>query len=293
MVRLKYRYDGRSHANDSGQGTMIRLNAIPYVSRGGKDLLLDVVYAEDAGEALRPAIVYVHGGGWLGGDRMTTSNDWLAEAGFFCVSIDYRLTDVAPFPAQIHDVKAAIRWIRKNAAAYGIDPDRIGIWGSSAGGHLSALCAVTTDDPWYDGEGNDGFSSAIQAAVPICPPTDFLIDWYAVGSMPIHPEAEECMRGLLGGSIEDKPEHAQAASPLWQVRADAAPQMIFHGAVDDLVPVGQARAFAAGLMHLGADIGYVEYPLEAHSVDAGIFTENPDPHNLRDQITAFFREQLM
>ena len=272
---------------------MIRLNDIPYVTRNGVDLLLDACYVDQAPNALRPAIVFVHGGGWMGGDRITTSNDWLAEAGFFCVSIDYRLTDVAQFPAQIHDVKAAIRWVRLHAAEYGVDPDRIGVWGSSAGGHLSALCAVTNENPWYDGDGNDGVSSAVQAAVPICPPTDFLIDWYSVGNIPVHEEAEMCMRGLLGGVIGDEPEHVHAASPLWQVHRAAAPQLVIHGAVDDLVPVGQARAYVANLGYYGADVEYLEYPLEAHAVDAGIFTENPDPHDLRGQITAFFRKKLM
>lgn len=271
---------------------MIRENNISYVSRDGWELHLDLCYSDSTGDALRPAIVYVHGGGWIGGDRNTTSNDWLAEAGFFCVSIDYRLTDIARFPAQIHDVKAAIRWVRLHAARYGVDPDRIGVWGSSAGGHLSALCAVTNDDPWYDGAGNEGVSSAVQAAVPICPPTDFLLDWYAIGGMPIHEEAEECMRGLLGGVITDQPEHARAASPLWQIHADAAPQLVIHGTIDDLVPVGQARAYVAGLTHLGADVEYVEYQREAHPVDAGIFTENPDPLDLRGKITAFFQKHL-
>src|SRR5690606_14951626 len=102
-----------------------------------------------------------------------------------------------------------------------------------------------------------------------------------------------CMRGLLGGVIGDEPEHVHAASPLWQVHRAAAPQLVIHGAVDDLVPVGQARAYVANLGYYGADVEYLEYPLEAHAVDAGIYTENPDPHDLRGQITAFFRKKLM
>lgn len=272
---------------------MNRLNDIPYISRGGVELLLDACYIDNPTDALRPAIVFVHGGGWMGGDRITTSNDWLAEAGFFCVSIDYRLTDIAQFPAQIHDVKAAIRWVRLHAIEYGVDPDRIGVWGSSAGGHLAALCAVTNGNDWYDGDGNEGVSSAVQASVPICPPTDFLLDWYAIDGLPIHEEAEACMEGLLGATIPYQPEFAREASPLWQVHGNAAPQLVIHGTMDELVPVGQVRAYTAQLRHLGADVAYVEYPHEAHPVDAGIFTENPDPHDLRGQITAFFRAKLM
>lgn len=272
---------------------MIRYDDVPYVSRNGVNLLLDVCMPDTPADAPRPAIVYVHGGGWMAGNKTTTSNDWLVEAGFFTVSIDYRLTDVAPFPAQIHDVKAAVRWVRANAARYNVDPDRIGVCGSSAGGHLAALCAVTNDDPWYDGEGNEGSSSAVQAAVPICPPTDFLIDWYAVGGMPVHEDAEACMVGLLGGSIPDGPSLARQASPLWQVHTGAAPQLVIHGTLDDLVPVGQVRAYTAALRHLGAPVEYLEYAREAHPVDAGIFLENPDAHGLRERITAFFRTHLM
>ncbi len=272
---------------------MIRHDNLPYITRNGIDLLLDLHLPDVPTGAPRPAIVYVYGGGWSGGNKTTSSNDWLVEAGFVTASIDYRLTDVAPFPAQIHDVKAAIRWLRANAARYGVDPNRIGVWGSSAGGHLSALCAVTNDDPWYDGEGNEGFSSAVQAAVPICPPTDFLIDWYAVGGMPVHAEAERCMTGLLGGSIPDSPPLAHKASPLWQVHTGAAPQLVIQGTVDDLVPAGQVRAYVAALRHSGAPVEYREYASEGHGVDAGIFTENADPHDLRGQITAFFRQHLM
>lgn len=270
-----------------------RLDNIPYVTRNGVDLCLDVLMPDDDTIAPRPAIVFVHGGGWMHGDKTTSSNDWLAEAGFFTASIDYRLTDVAPFPAQIHDVKAAIRWVRANAERFSVDPERIGVWGSSAGGHLSALCAVTNGDPWYDGDGNDGFSSAVQAAVPICPPTDFLIDWYAVEGIPVHEDAEACVVGLLGDTMLNQPELARRASPLWQVNAQAAPQLVVHGAIDDLVPVGQARAYVAGLRHVGVDVEYQEYAEEAHPVDAGIYLENDDPHDLRGLISGFFRRHLM
>jgi acetyl esterase/lipase len=237
--------------------------------------------------------VYVHGGGWIDGNKTTSSNDWLVEAGFVTASIDYRLTNVAGFPAQIHDVKAAVRWMRANAVHYGVDADRIGVWGSSAGGHLSALCAVTNDDLWFDGEGNEGYSSAVQAAVPICPPTDFLIDWYAVGGMPILDGLEDVVIRLLGGRIVDEPPYARHASPLWHVHTQAAPQLVIQGTLDDLVPVGQVRAYVAALGHYGAPVEYREYANEGHAVDAGIFTENRDPHDLRRHITGFFQKHLM
>ena len=272
---------------------MIRHRDIPYIVRDGRELLLDVCMPDEPAPSPRPAILFMHGGGWIDGDKTTSANDWLAEAGFFTASIDYRLTDVARFPAQIHDAKAAIRWVRAHAAEYNVDPQRIGVWGFSAGAHLAALCAVTNDTPGYEGEGNPGFSSAVQATVAISPPTDFLIDWYAVAAMPVHADGEMCMTGLLGGTATAMPELARQASPLWQVDSTAAPQLIFHGTLDGLVPVGQSRAYVATLGHCGAAVEYVEFADEAHWVDWGIYVENPDPHDLRGRITAFFTAQLM
>lgn len=272
---------------------VIRQTHIPYVTRDGVDLHLDIVAPEDDGGAPRPAIVFVHGGGWIGGEKTTTANDLLAEAGFFTVSIDYRLTDVAQFPAQIHDVKAAIRWVRMHAAEWNVDPEKIGVWGSSAGGHLAALCAVTNGVGWYAGDSNDGVSSDVQCAVPICPPTDFLIDWYAAGNMQVHDEAEMCLHGLIGGPATEHPELARQASPLWQLSESAVPQLVIQGGADDLVPAGQVRAYVSALMQHGADVTYLEYPEEVHSVDAGIYLENEDHLGLREIILPFFRWHLM
>lgn len=271
---------------------MIRERNIPYVTRNGIDLYLDIVAPETRGETARPAVLFVHGGGWIGGEKETSANDLLADAGFVTASVQYRLTDVAPFPAQIHDVKAAIRWLRDHAAEWNIDPEKIGVWGSSAGGHLSALCALTNGDAWYAG-GEFETSSDVQCAVPICPPTDFLIDWYAVGNMPIHEEAEMCLAGLIGGMSIEKPELARQASPLWQISGEAVPQLVIQGGADDLVPAGQVRAYTSALMQHMVDVTYLEYPEEGHPVDAGIYAENPDPLGLREIILPFFQWHLM
>lgn len=271
---------------------MIRKSNLPYVTRDGVDLYLDIVAPEGDSPVARPAVLFIHGGGWIGGDKETSANDMLAEAGFVTASVQYRLTDVAPFPAQIHDVKAAIRWLRENADEWNIDPEKIGVWGSSAGGHLAAMCAVTNGDAWYAG-GEFETSSDVQCAVPICPPTDFLIDWYAVGNMPVHEEAEMCVTGLLGGMPIERPVLARQASPLWQISGDAVPQLVIQGGADDLVPAGQVRAYTAALMRHGVDVTYLEYPDEGHPVDAGIYLENPDPLGLREVILPFFRWHLM
>lgn len=271
---------------------LIRESDISYVSRDGVELCLDIVAPEGAPGALRPAILFIHGGGWIGGEKTTSANDWLAAAGFVTASVEYRLTDLAPFPAQIHDVKAAIRWLRDHADDWGIDPDKIGVWGSSAGGHLAAMCAVTNGDAWYAG-GEFATSSDVQCAVPICPPTDFLVDWYAVGNLPVHEEAEMCVTGLFGGLPVDTLELARQASPLWQDLAGSVPQLVIQGGADDLVPPGQVRAYTSALMAFGADVTYLEYPDEGHGVDAGIYLENEDHIGLREIILPFFRWHLM
>ncbi|MBO0881173.1 MAG: alpha/beta hydrolase, partial [Mycobacterium sp.] len=137
-----------------------------YGNADGVELSLDLVLPQD--KSAHPAAVWLFGGGWSDGSRTNGVSYWcslLAAHGIACAAVDYRLSGDAPFPAQIHDVKAAIRWLRANAEAYQIDPDRIGIWGHSAGGHLAALAALTGDLPELEGHcGTPGVSSRIQAA---------------------------------------------------------------------------------------------------------------------------------
>ena len=129
--------------------------------------------------APRPAVVWLHGGGWFSGARTEGLVHWccplLGAHGFVTVSIEYGLSYQAVFPAQIQDVKAAIRWLRANAAPCHIDPERIGIWGLSAGGHLAQLAGLTDDRPDLEGPcGSAGFSSRVQAVAVGSAPSDFL-----------------------------------------------------------------------------------------------------------------------
>jgi acetyl esterase/lipase len=165
------------------------------------------------------------------------------------------------------------------------------VWGSSAGGHLAALCALTNGDSWYAG-GEFETSSDVLCAVPICAPTDFLIDWYAVDNLRMHEEAEMILAGLVGGTVLEQSEMARKASPLWQVSTTAVPQLFIQGGTDDLVPAGQVRAYVAALMQHGADVTYLEYTDEGHAVDSAIYLENEDHLGLRGIITAFFRWHL-
>ena len=156
------------------QNTLVKKNMI-YASVEGTDLKLDLFIPEKA-EGPMPLVVWIHGGGWRSGSKENCRALGLTEYGFAVASINYRLTDVAMFPAQIHDCKAAIRFLRANAKQHRIDPNRIGVWGSSAGAHLAALMGVTNGNK--EVEGNIGkytqTSSDVQAVCDWCGPTDFM-----------------------------------------------------------------------------------------------------------------------
>lgn len=268
-------------------------STVSYATVDGMDLLMDISRPSDATGQSLPAVIYVHGGGWHMGDRLDSPNFLLDAAGFVTMSIDYRLTGVASFPAQIHDVKAAIRWVRAHAAELGVDPDRIGIWGHSAGGHLALLAAVTPDDPELEGEvGTTGVSSAVHAVLAGCTRTELLIDWYAADGKPFPDAVTASLDALLGGPRIERESVARAASPYWHLRANLPPALLMHGTDDDTVPINQARAFVARSKALGNDIGMMELPSVGHDANAPLYPENPDPLGTRERVVEFFKAHL-
>ena len=119
------------------------ITAVPYAMANGKPLLLGIAHPDPLPAEPMPAVIEIHGGGWAEGERGVDTESILPNNGFFYASIDYRLSGDASFPAQIHDAKAAVRWLRAHANAYHVDPTRIGLWGGSAGAHLAALLGVS------------------------------------------------------------------------------------------------------------------------------------------------------
>jgi acetyl esterase/lipase len=189
----------------------------------------------------------------------------LAAHGFVVGSISYRFSSVAPFPAQLHDVKAAVRWLRANANGYGIDPDRIGAWGDSAGGHLAALLATTAEQPELEGPcGSLNHSSRVQAAVTRCAPYDFRT------FLPEDQTAAATLDSLFGGPPAATGQLRELASPLLHVTGASAPFLIVHGTCDETVPFDQARRMAA--------------QLSAHDVDVTLHAIEGVHHNLRTDI---------
>lgn len=212
-----------------------------------------------------PVVVWVHGGAWLFGDRRVLPEtlrpgqafDELLAAGLAVATIDYRHALEAPFPAQLHDAKAAVRWLRAHADELRLDAGRVGIWGESAGGHLAALVALTADRPDLEGTGGVvGPSSAV----------DVVVDWYGVSDLASMPslappphvaaripadELVEPLDVLLRGA---DPGTRADASPVTHVRAAAPPFLLVHGTADDVVPCEQSELLAGLLAGAEVDV---------------------------------------
>ncbi len=158
---------------------------------------LDLYQPQGPADGLRPALVFVHGGGWRGGDKgagqFKSLPERFAARGYVCISVNYRLTDEAPFPACLEDVKCAVRWLRAHAGEYHIDPDRIGAYGNSAGAHLVSLLGLVGPDAGFEGDGPyQEHSSLVQAVCPSATPTDFA-NWEQAASY------ERAIAPLLAG----------------------------------------------------------------------------------------------
>jgi len=202
-------------------------------------------------------VVWLHGGGWRFGDRHMAPDlsRFFAERGFAMVSIDYRLSDEAVFPAPIEDVNSAVRWIRSVADTFAFDSDHIGLWGSSAGGYLAA-CAALSSAEEFQGSEHLGYSSAVQAVVDGYGPVDFSLidkerDQFTSAAVDVegvvvpdllpagHPESFESR--FLGVPVHSSPEQVKLANPATYVRKGAAPFLILHGLSDRLIPWPQSR----------------------------------------------------
>lgn len=228
---------------------------IVYGTGGGKDLKLDLARPMHS-NGLLPAIVYIHGGGWQGGSREMYRYDLeqAAKRGYVAVTVSYRLTDPdshgkakQPFPAQIEDVKCAVRWLRANAEKYHVDPNRIGATGGSAGGHLSLMLGVLGESQKFEGNGGHaGVSSRVQAVVNYFGPTD--LTHLAASSKRV----AAILDVLLNGPPEQQSTSYRAASPITYVSKDDPPILTVHGTADPIVPVDQATEFDAAMKKAGA-----------------------------------------
>jgi acetyl esterase/lipase len=227
--------------------------------RYGEGQALDIW--RKAGVTGAPVLIQVHGGAWTSGDRRTQNLPLLAhmaEQGWVCVAVDYRLGPKNRWPAQIVDVKRAIAWVRANIERYGGDPSFIAITGGSAGGHLAALAAVTGNDPAFQ-PGFEDADTSVQAGAPLYGVYD-LDALNEDGSTGLRDHVRKVM-------IDNEPDVA-AASPIHRVTPDSPPLLVVHGNRDEVVSVNQAREFATRARELGAPIGYAELPYAHHAFES-------------------------
>jgi len=250
-----------------------------YTRVADQDLKLDLAWPE-AGTGPFPAIFVIHGGAWRAGDK-AQHRDLLgrfARRGYVAISPQYRFCPKDVFPAQVYDVKAAVRWLKAHAAEYRVDPDRIGAMGFSAGGHLALMLGLTDSDDGFDKETPAGEASTqVQAVVNYFGPTDLTAKDIPIISRPL-------LRDFLGGSAEEKPELALQASPLNYVSSDDPPVLTFQGTRDPLVPFSQALKLAEAITAAHGK-GRVELLLGGgHGNDWG----TPEIERTFEQTLAFF-----
>ncbi len=239
---------------------------LEYAPAGGKSRSLDL-YLPDPATGPRPLVVWIHGGSWRGGDKARNQAAFLGAHGFATASLNYRLLQEAPFPAQIRDCKAAIRFLRTHAAEFNLDPGRIGVWGESAGGNLAALLGTTSGVAELEEPAERGLSR-VQAVCDCFGPTD-MPTLLARARMvpPTSPLAKETATivALLGAT--PSAETQRQASPLAFVSPAAAPFLVLHGAQDPLVPLKQSEDLCAALRAAGVEATLVVLPGAGHGGD--------------------------
>jgi acetyl esterase/lipase len=257
------------------------------IGKGGdRDLHAEIAFPTKATGPL-PAVIYVHGGGWFKGSYKVAPYIDLAKVGYFAASIEYRLDDVAKWPAQIEDCKLGVRWLRANAAKYNIDPNRIGVWGDSAGGHL-VVCLGTMTDPKFEGTGGyPGVSSAVQAVVDFYGPTDFYTPGlYAAPSI-------KMIEKLIGVPSAQNPALWKSASPLAYVAAGDPPMLIVQGDSDTTVPMTQSTELDAALTQVGVPHQLVIVKNAEHGFKpVNGATIDPDRGQIRKLVYAFLDKNL-
>ena len=228
---------------------------IAYVADGHERQKLDL-YIPDEGENL-PLIIWIHGGAWRGGDKKNYIRREYLKAGYAGASINYRLSQHAIFPAQIEDVKAAVRWLRANAETYRLDPDRFAAWGSSAGGHLVAMLGTTGDVNEFEVGENLEVSSRVQAVVDYFGPTDFLqMDAQSLPDGLVHDAPDSPESQLVGGPIQEHKVRVAKANPITYVSEDDSPFLIIHGDRDKLVPYQQSVLLKDALEKAGVPVTF-------------------------------------
>lgn len=254
---------------------------IEYANPDDQHLQLNLARPAD-GAGPFPAVLCIHGGGFRAGtrdsyDKLCMS---LAQHGLVAATISYRLAPKYQFPAAVQDCKAAVRWLRLNAAKYRIDPERIGVTGSSAGGHLAQFLGVTAGVHEFEGDQNPGPSSAVVCVVNVYGPSDF------TKSYGKSVDAHEVLPLWLGGDLERARLRHIQASPLNWVTPNAVPTLLIHGTEDKYVAYEQALWMEERLKACGVDVRLITMQGAGHGF------KGADAENAEKALVAFFEERL-
>jgi acetyl esterase/lipase len=260
---------------------------VEYCTGGGKPLLMDLLIPRHHIGTPTPTVLWIHGGGWEHGDKNAHSGgSFLADHGFVTATISYRLSGDSPFPAAIEDCKCAIRFLRANAAKYGIDPERIGVAGSSAGGHLAELVATSDQSAGFEGDGGwQPVSSRVQAAA----------SYYGVSDLTMRfpQETSEVIERFLQATRQGKPELYRKASPIFYVSKDDPPLLLVHGQQDDGVPFEQSSRMAEAYRGAGLKVEFIAVMNAGHDFehkgDAPIL---PSVESVHQRTVDFFKHYL-
>lgn len=257
---------------------------IPFKTIQDATLHLDLLYPDNRATPY-PVIIYLHGGGWVWGSRhgrpvVRLVDDYLRDNGFVIVPIDYRLSGVATYPAQLEDCQAAVRWLRANAEQYRLSPERIGVWGFSSGAQLGALLGLI--DAGTDSIENGEFSSTVQAVCAFAVTSDFL-------SLDTVTDEEHPVAKLFGGLPVKQTGLAKHASPINHVGTNAAAFYLIHGDKDSVVPVQQSEILHEALEQAGVNSTLHVIPGGDHGM-AGL--DDATIQHILDNALTFFQKHL-
>jgi len=263
-------------------GEIVFEQNIEFSNPDEQHLQLNMARPKD-GDALLPAVVCIHGGGFRAGTR----DGWngrckkLAENGYVAVTVTYRLAPKYPFPAAVYDVKAAVRWLRANAAKYHINPKLIGVTGDSAGGHLAQFLGVTADVKQFEGDGgNPEQSSSVVCVVNYYGPSDFSKSYGK------SVDAAEVLPLFLGGDFQKEPQRHIQASPLYWITPSAAPTLLLHGKLDKYVAYEQATWTEEKMKAAMVEVELMTFE------EAGHGFKGPDAEKADKAMLAFFDKHL-
>jgi acetyl esterase/lipase len=256
-----------------------------YATYGAREMHLDL-FLPKRGTGPFPAVVYIHGGGWSGGNKGAFRRQaaYMATQGFVGACIEYRLSGEAKFPAAVNDAKAAVRWVRANAARYRINPDKIGAAGGSAGGHLVAMLGTTHKVREFDrGGGNESVSSRVQAVAAFNPAVDLVSMGKLASTATSHP-----LYTFLGATYAERPDLYAKASPITYVDRDSAPHLFLHGTGDTTVPYQQS----VDMMKKLKEAGVLAEIFSAEGAAHGFFNRPPWFEPTLKRMEEFFLQVL-